>query len=132
MFGQRVHIHTSGGGDSGVFGYIVLGLLVLGIIAFVIVVAVKVSKMRREEAARLHAGLPPNPDFPMTQQQVQNYAPPQPQQWAPQQPQGYPQQPMPPQGYPQGRGLSAAAAVHPAVSAAPARTGRGAAKLVNR
>lgn len=102
MFGQRVHIHTSGGGDSGVFGYIVMGLIVLGIIAFIVVVAIKVSKMRREEAARLQAGLPPNPDFPMTPQQVQNYAPPQ--QWAPQQPmpqQGYPQQGYPPPGYQQ-------------------------------
>jgi hypothetical protein len=99
QFPDRIHIHTSGGG-GGVFGYIVIGLLILGVIIFVIAVALKVSKMRREEAARLQAGLPPNPDFPMTPQQVAHYqAQQQPQQnWGQQQ--GFGQQAQQGYGYP--------------------------------
>ena len=61
QFPERVHYHSGGGGDTGVFGYIVVGLLILAIIVFVIVVAVRVSKMRREEAMKNSGQFPPEP-----------------------------------------------------------------------
>ncbi|WP_244211080.1 hypothetical protein, partial [Amycolatopsis kentuckyensis] len=67
QFPERVHYHSGGGGDTGVFGYIVLGLIVLGIIVFVIAVIVRVSKMRREEAMKKSGQFPPNPGFPPQQ-----------------------------------------------------------------
>lgn len=105
QFLERVHYHSGGGGDTGVFGYIVLGLIILGIIVFVVSVIVRVSKMRREEAMK-NGGQFPQANFPPPQQ---NFPPPGPQQpyppqqgFAPQQ-QGFPPQPgFPPQqpGYP--------------------------------